>query len=220
MKTLSELRIDARSLFNETDASNSHITNTQLTAWCNEAYRYILTKLKTLPKKENDLTAALGDIALAEGVLTIDEAYILNPDTAKYDKLDVIDLSVLRYINPGWLSEDASVPSYLVRKDTFVGYLFPQPKTSYVGKNIRTYGMEFPTELSGDSDTPSKLSLNLIDALPHFMAYRAFSQLERPNDAGNELTIFRSMVKDQREISTVNSHSDQKWIGADNDDTI
>lgn len=210
-KTNAELVTEARSLFNETDSSNSHFTDTQLYIWNSEAYRYILTKTKDLPKKENNLTAAVGNISLDANSLTIDEAYIVDPNTSKYNKLDVIDLSLLQHINPGWLSEDVGAPIYFVRKDTFTGYLFPQPDSSWVGQNIRTYGMEFPAELSSASSTPDKIPLNLQDAIPHFTAYRAFSQLSMNDKAGMELELFRSMVKGQIEISTVTSNSGQMW---------
>lgn len=210
-KTNAELVVEARSLFNEIDSSNSHFTDTQLYIWNSEAYRYILTKTKDLPKKENNLTAALGNIALDANSLTIDEAYIVDPDTNKYGKLEVIDLSYLQYISPSWLSEEAGDPKYFVRKDTFTGYLFPQPDTDWIGQNIRTYGMEFPAELSTANSSPDKIPLNLQDAIPHFTAYRAFSQLGMPDKAGMELELFRSMVKGQIEISTVTSNSGQMW---------
>lgn len=217
-KTNAELVTEARSLFNETDSANSHFTDTQLYIWNSEAYRYILTKTKDLPKKENNLTAALGDIALDANSLTIDKAYIVDPNTSKYGKLEVIDLSYLQHINPGWLSEEANDPRYLVRKDTFTAYLFPQPSTAWIGQNIRTYGMEFPAELSASDSSPDKIPLNLQDAIPHFTAYRAFSQLGMNDKAGMELELFRSMVRGQIEISTVTSNSGQVWRVTDSMD--
>lgn len=217
MKTLAELRTEARSLFNETDPNNTHVDNSMLTGWANEAVRYILTKTKDIPKKEGSLTSATGDISISSSTLTIDEAYILRTNTGKYDKLEVIDLSFLQNIDPGWLSTTAGEPKYLVRKDTFTLYLYPQPSTT--GETIKTYGMEFPADMALDVDTPSKLPINLVDIIPHFMAYRAFAQLNMHDKAGFELEYFRSMVKAQREISTVGSNSGQMWRVADTDDT-
>jgi len=217
-KTLTELTVESRSLFNETDSANSHITDAQLYIWANEAYRYILTKTKDIPKKENDLTAATGDITVGAHTLTIDEAYIVDPVTSKYFQLGVIDLSYLQYINQGWLSETAGDPKYLVRKDTFSVYLFPQPKTAFVGQNIRTYGMEFPANMTAGTDSPDKIPLNLQDAIPHYVAYRAFAQTSMHDKAGIELELFRSMVKGQIEISTVGSNSGQVWRVTDSMD--
>ena len=210
-KTNAEITTDARSLINELDANNSHFTDATLYIWNSEAYRYILTKTKDMPKKQNDLTVALGDIALSENSLTIDEAYVVDPTTSKYGKLEVIDLSYLQFLNPGWLSEEVGDPQYLVRKDTFTVYLFPQPSATWIGQNIRTYGMEFPVALTAAGDTPNKIPLNLQDAIPHFTAYRAFSQLGMPDKAGMELELFRSMVKGQIDISTIGSNSGQMW---------
>lgn len=217
-KTLAELTTEARSLISELDPTNTHVTDAQLYTWANEAYRYILTKTKDIPKKENNLTVALGDIAVDANTLTIDEAYIVDPATSKYYKVEVIDLSYLQYVNQGWLSEAVSDPKYLVRKDTFNVYLFPQPKASFIGQNIRTYGMEFPATMSGATDSPDKIPLNLQDGIPHYAAYRALSQLSMHSQAGVELELFRSMVKGQIDISTVGSNSGQVWRVTDSMD--
>ena len=210
-RTNAELTTEARSLFNETDSNNSHFTDATLYIWNSEAYRYILTKTKDIPKKENNLTVALGDIALDANSLTIDEAYVVDPTTSKYGKLEVIDLSYLQYLNPGWLSEEVGDPKYFVRKDTFSVYLFPQPSSTWIGQNIRTYGMQFPAELSTAGSSPDKIPLNLQDAIPHYTAYRAFSQLGMHDKAGMELELFRSMVRGQIDISTIGSNSGQVW---------
>jgi hypothetical protein len=217
-KTIAELTTEARSLINEPDSTNSHITDSQFYIWGNEAYRYILTKTKDIPKKENTLTTATGDIATSANTLTIDEAYMYNPVSGKYVPLQVIDLSYLQFINPSWLSEDAGEPKYFVRKDTFNVYLFPQPDTAFLAQNIKTYGMEFPATMSSASDGPDKLPLNLQDSMPHYMAYRAFSQLSMHDKAGMELELFRSMVKGQIDISTVGSNSAQIWRVTDSMD--
>jgi len=205
--TLSELITSARSLFNQTDASNSQITDSQITGWANEAYRYILTKMKDIPKKENDLTAATDDITVSSNTLTIDEAYILNPDTSKYKQLSVIDISFLHNIDNGWLTEDTGEPEYFVRKDTFSYYLYPQPDTDWVGQTIKTFGMEFPTAMSDTTDSPDKIPINMQQAIPHYIAYKAFSQLNQSDRAANEITFFRSLVKSMLEISTSGSQS-------------
>jgi len=210
-RTLGELTTEARTIFNETDANNSHVSNSELYVWANEAYRYILTKTKDLPKQETDLTAATGDISVSTSTLTVDEAYLLHPTTGDYYNLEVVDLSYLKNISGSWLSTDADEPKYLVRKDTFSFYLYPQPSTDFVGQNIRTYGLQFPADMTTSSDTPSKLPINLQDALPHYMAYRAFSKLEQQARAITELELFRSMVRGQIDISTVGSNSGQTW---------
>mgnify|MGYP001559672871 CR=1 FL=1 len=217
MATLAQMRTEARSLFSETDINNTHVTEAQLNIWANEGYRFILTKTKDLPKKENNITSATGNIAVSLNTLTLDQASILNPDTSKYQALEVIDLSYLALIAPGWISTTADEPKYLVRKNTFAYYLYPQPKTSWEGQNIRTYGMEFPADMSSDSESPD-LPANLHDIIPHFMAYRAFAQLSMHDKAGMELEFFRSQLKSQREISTAGSQQGGMWRQTETDD--
>lgn len=217
MATLSQMRQEARSLFSQLDVGNSHITEPQLNIWANEGYRFILTKTKDLPKQENNISVALGDIPVNQNTLTLDHASILNPDTGDYGPLEVIDLSYLNMIAPGWLSTDVDEPKYIVRKDTFTYYLYPQPKASWLGQNIRTYGMQFPADMSLDPETPN-LPSNLHDIIPHFMAYRAFAQLGMHDKAGMELEFFRSQLKSQREISTAGSQQGGMWRHTETDD--
>ncbi len=200
--TLSELITDARSLFNQTDSSNSQITDSQLTIWANMAYRKIMAKLHNIPRQENDLTAATGDMSIDSDTLTIEEAYILDPDTSEYCKLEIVDISYLQHISESWLTDDADEPRYFARKDTFTYYLYPQPDSDWVGQNIKTFGKEFPADMSSDSDTPSKLPKNLQEIIPHYMAYKAWSQLGDTEKQTNEIIFFRSALKDMKQITS------------------
>lgn len=217
-KTLSELITEARSIIGQTDEDNSVIQNSQLKIWANEAYRKVLVKMKSIPKKINSLTAATGDISVDTNTLSLDEAYILNPDTGDYDWLEVVDLSFLKYVSESWLTDDVGVPKYFARKDTFAYYLYPQPNSDYVGQTIQTIGLQFPTDMSGDNDTPSKLPLNLQELLPHYMAYRAFIQMGRTQEATNELITFRGSLKASLTISTAGNLMNMKFRFSEEED--
>jgi len=210
-KTLLDLIAEARSIIGQTEENNSSITNAQMKVWANEAYRKILVKMKSIPKQINELTAATGDIPVNTNTLSIDEAYILNPTTNDYDYLEIVDLNFLKFISNSWLTDDVGVPRYFVRKDTFSYYLYPQPNTDYVGKTIKTIGLQFPADMSLDTDTPSKLPLNLQELIPHYMAYRAFLQINREQDGANELITFRSALKSALSISVAGNISNMKF---------
>ena len=215
--TLSELITQVRSIINETDSANSHFNDSQITVWLNEAMRYVITRIEELPIKWNDLVSATGDITINSSTLLINEAYILNPDTSKYDPLEIIDYSTLKYKSPTWLSDDAGQPQFLVKKGNFAVYLYPQPDASYVGQAIKTAGVDFPTELSATTDEPV-LPKNMHDLLPHYAGYRAFEQLGMGDKAGSELMLCREAIKSTKSITTKFSTQKDVWqITSDND---
>ena len=215
--TLSEIIIQVRSIINETDSANSHFTDNQLTVWINEAIRYVVTRIEELPITWTDLVAAVGDITISSDTLLINEAYLYNPTTSKYEPLEVVDYSALKHISDTWLSDDTNQPKYLARKGNFAVYLYPQPTSTFVGQVLKTAGVAFPTELASGSDTPS-LPKNMHDLIPHYSAYRAFEQLGMGDKAGSELMLCREAIKSTKHITTKFSTNKDVWqITCDND---
>lgn len=212
--TLSELVTQVRSIINETDPLNSHFGDSQLTVWINEAIRYIVTRIEELPITWSELTAATDDIAISTDTLLINEAYIYNPQSLKYDLLEVVDYSALKHISPTWLSDDVGTPKYLARKGNFGVYLFPQPDSNYVGQTIKTAGVSFPVQLANDSDEPT-LPKNMHDVVPHYAAYRAFEQLGMGDKAGSELMLCREAIKSTKHITTKFSTNKDVWMITD-----
>lgn len=198
---LGEMRTEARNIFGETDASNSAISDATLNSWANEAYRFICTKLETIPITERTYTIA-SEITLNSSTQTIDIAKILTQPSDKWEELEIIDLDELAILDPDWENEAVDQPKYLVRKATFTALLYPPPDTDHngVADGIKTYGLEFKT-LSADTDTPD-LPLNMHDVFPHFMAYRAFSRLQDAQRSAIEITMVNSLLKSQKHMST------------------
>lgn len=212
---LSVMLTEWRTIIGEPDSTNSHFTDAQGKTWANECYRYIQTRIGDLPVKERNYTSA-SSITLNSNCLTIDRAYILAQPQNVYQKLDVIDLASLESIDPGWISANTGTPRFLVRKDTFTAIPYPPPDTANTGVNIRTYGMEFATELSSDSDTPT-LPLNLHDLFPHYMSYRSFQSLGMTEKATAELIFVNSQLKAQGSISTKFSEQRNRWVWQENE---
>ena len=150
---LSVMRSESRLIFNEPDVDNSHFTEAQLTLWANECYRFILTRLGGLPIKERDNTySSAGVVTLNASTLTVDSAFFNAQPANKLAQISIIDLDTLNAIDSAWASADKGIPVYLVRKDTFTAILYPPPDTANLSQTLRTYGLEFPTALSADSD--------------------------------------------------------------------
>lgn len=216
---LSKLRTEARSIFNQTDPNNSQITESQLDTWANEGYRTVVARMGSIPEITYDLTSALGDISISTDVLTLQRAYMLKQPDNKYSPLLIIGPDVLEQsVDKNWLSAEADIPMYLVRKSTFTVRLHPQPNDANLGQSIKLDCISFPTPLSSDEDEPN-LPKNLIDIIPHYMAYRALQQMGQDQKSTNEIIFVNTQLKANKEISTrfIGSELSMKWANSDND---
>lgn len=207
------MRTECRSIINETDSTNSHFTESQLDIWANEAYRYIQTRLGVIPIKERDYSSS-ATIALNSRTLTVNEAYLNIQPENKLVQLEVVDQDFLNVIDASWLSAETGVPEYLCRSGTFEARLFPPPNAANTGQTLRTFGLEFKTDMASDTDTPD-LPLNMHDLFPHYMAYRAFQQLTLTDKATNELILVNGQLKAQGLITTQFSKGRTRWLWAD-----
>lgn len=197
---VTEMITEARILFSEQDTTNTHVSDASLLRWANKCYRLVLTALRMLNKIESSLVTALGDIAISARTLTLEKAFIRNPDSGEYQKLDIIDYTVLADIDENWLAAATGDPTHLVRGNTFTVRLYPQPSTKWLAAPIKTYGMVFPTDLA-TSDTPN-VPLNIQDVFENYMAYRAFMSVNNYEAAGAQLKLFNDVIKSQRAVST------------------
>lgn len=211
MSTLAEMITETRSLINQTDSTNSQITNSQITGWLNEAYRAIITRLGAIPEETFALSTATGDIALDADILTLLRVRCYNPDNSSYEQLQIIGMDVLDNLDSGWASADAGTPKYFVRKNTFTGYLYPQPDTVHTSQVLNLDAIAFPANLSADSDTPSFLPRNLHDLMPHFAGWRGLLQMGQNDKAVQEIIYFNTQMKADRQISTKFSGQQNQW---------
>ncbi len=195
-----ELRTEARAVFGETDAANSTISDTTLNAWINEAYRYVVTRLETIPITERKYTTA-SEVTLNSSTLTVDRAKLL-ASSGDYVELEIIDIDELRALDPDWENTATAQPTQLVRKGTFTAILYPYPNAAHnaIAEGLITYGMEFDT-LDLDSASPD-LPLNMHDIIPHYAAYRAFARLQDPSRSGAQLMLVNGLLKSQKHITT------------------
>ena len=106
----------------------------------------------------------------------------------------------------------------MARKGTFAVYLYPQPKTSYVGQNIQLAGVNFPTEITIAANIAPDIPKHVHDWIPHYMAYRAFEQMGNQDRSVSELIMVQGLIKSTKSISTKFSQDNDTWkIITDND---
>lgn len=196
---LLEMITQTREIINETDSSNSHVTNSQLTTYLNEATRVILSTIRSLPRELYSTTAA-ETITLEDTTLAADHAF-LEDTNSKYYPLSLIDFDLFCKLFPNWLSDDTNKPAYLVRETMFNYRLYPAPDSNYLGKTLKIYLRKFPTEMSTDTDEPD-LPLNMHDLYPHYAAYRAFPKLNQYDKSSAEYSIFNNMLRTYHSVST------------------
>lgn len=220
-KSLSQMITDARSIFGQTDSSNSTVSDAQLTIWANDGYRDIVRAIAAashggVPITSRDYTVTGGTISsgavtLNSAIIRIDTARWRQNSTSKFVDLEVINLEQLMRWFPDWENQATSAePKYLVRTGTFAAKLFPVPNTSEATQTVRTYGIESPSALSAGTDTPD-LPEFLHDLIPHFMAYRAFAFLEDKDRSISELTLYRGALKEGKGIASNFSSKQKGW---------
>ena len=225
-KALSEIIADWRQHIGQPEEANSNFTDDQGVIWANDAYRAIVAKLRHLPIKERDYSlssySASAPLTLNGNTVAVDKVLLKNPDrlnsdgSAKYEELEIISLDELIGKDPDYAAAATGMPTRLARKGTFKAVLYPPPKSSVTAQTtpLRTYGLELPTDLSADADTPD-LPGNLHDIIGHWMAYRSYSQLLDQARATEHLTLWNSRLKDNKGISTEFSRQLNQWTWED-----
>jgi hypothetical protein len=209
---LSTIRTEARLIFGQPDSSNSDLADAQLTIWANEFYRWVCIQLGSIPKKERAYdtpTAAAPTVALNANTVAIHQAKVY--DGNQWVPIEVCDVGMLNDMDPDYENATANTPTHLVKTGTFTARLYPPPKAgiaSQVGY-LKTYGMEFPTALSSDTDVPD-VPVNIQDLFAHWIAYRAFTRLQDKDAAANELIIVREFLKGMKN-ATVNFSKGMGW---------
>lgn len=221
-KTKAQLIADWRQHIGQPDSSNSTVSDAQGLIWLNDAYRILCQKLRHLPRKERDYSissySAASGVSINAETITIDEVLLKNPDSlnsdgsAKYEALQVISFAELIAMDPDYQAVTADMPKYAVRKSSFTMLLYPTPDSAVKAQTtpLRTYGLENPTELSSDSDTPD-IPGNLHDLIPHWMAYRTYAQQENQVKVAEHLTIWNGGVKANLQLATEFSRQTKHW---------
>jgi len=175
----------------------------------------MLARLDAIPFGERDYTSA-ETFTLNARFVTIDRAWIQAQPQNKFEPLHIIQIDSLSAIDPQWLDAPAGTPRYLVRTAGFTARLYPKPDSANTGQTVRTYGLEFPSDMSADTDVPN-LPLNLSDIFPNFMAYKAFITNNEPARAKEQFDLFNTRFQNQKNVSTKFSQATMRWKWAVDD---
>lgn len=210
------MRTEARYIFGQTDTNNSDFTQAQLTAWANEFYRNACVRLESVPITARAYTTA-SSITLNSNTIKVNRVKMKIQPENVWQELSVKDLDDLFARDPDWENADTGKPDWLVRTGTFTAILYPPPNSANDAQasGLKTYGLELPTALSADTDTPD-IPANIHDLFPNYIAHKAFLRLGMNEKAVEQLVIVNTGLKAQRNVST--QFSDSKgWTWHDND---
>ena len=213
---LSTMRSEARYIIGQPDSSNSDFTEAQLTAWANEFYRNACVRLESVPITARSYTTA-SSITLNSNTIKVNRAKWKAQPQDQWIELEIHDLDDLFARDADWENATTGTPDWLVRTGTFTAIPYPPPDTDNDAQanGLKTYGLELPTSLSADADTPD-LPANIHDLFPNYIAYKCFLRLGMNDKAGEQLILVNTGLKAQRNVST--QFSDSKgWIWHDSD---
>ena len=210
------MRTEARYIIGQTDTANSDFSQSQLTAWANEFYRNACVRLESVPITARSYTTA-SSITLNSNTILVNRVKMKIQPENEWQELAIKDLDDLFARDPDWENATTGKPDWFVRTGTFAAILYPPPNSNNDAQasGLKTYGLELPTSLSADSDTPD-LPANIHDLFPNFIAYKAFTRLGITDRATEQLIIVNTGLKAQRNVSTQFSTS-KGWTWHDSD---
>lgn len=217
MATLSAIRTQLRTLMNETDANNSHFTNTELDEYINQAQTFLAAFIE-YPRQfwTQQVTDGTADYLLPSDMVCIITAYFGDTSTAgDIRPLSVISEETLKSLHPDWLDATTSSkgrPRFLIVKTRTTITLYPRPDTdeSASGKKIHLNYVYRPASMSSDSDSPT-LPLPYHDLLQFYAAHLAYLRLQIEAMAGKMLGIFSEKVKAIQQEVTRETKQGQRW---------
>ena len=212
-RSLLSIRTDSRSLFGQTDSANSNVSDTTLNVWVNECIRRIAIALKTGNITEQTYTTA-NEVTLDSNTISVDVIKFLVNDgtTTRWRELEPINMRELAEVDADWENAAASEPRFAYKKDHFTMGMYPPLDTNNISQanGLKTYGLELPAELSGDSDT-TPFAHHLDDIISHWVAYRAWARLGEADRSVQELIQFRGMLKEAKAAAVEWSRGRKKW---------
>lgn len=214
----------ARDISGELSLSDTQFSLEEMYSIMNEGIRHIYQQIGSIPIEE--ITASVpdsGDTSIIDisdetRVMNVMDAYLQKDDgTEDKYRLEMIDYATLGRAHPEYMENtddnDKSDPIYLVRMNMSEYKLFPTPKDTYMGNDVKLMCKTFPADVTDLTSVPP-LPSNLLDLLPHYMAYRMFEgKLKNKEMALLEKTkVDSALVQFKNEsIKTMGNRSQMRW---------
>jgi hypothetical protein len=97
-------------------------------------------------------------------------------------------------MNYDWENTPVGMPQYLVRMDTNVWMMYPNPAPEYLGLPMNVMGTSLPAPTTLPTQEPP-ISIVLHPCYPHYLAWKAFLVLNNPDRAKEEYAIYDGLRK-------------------------
>lgn len=222
--TLDAILYSARDITGELSLPDSQYSMEEMYSLVNEGIRYIYQGIGSIPREEIETSVpdsgdtSLIDISDETRVMNVMAAYLQKDDgTDDTYQLGLIDYDTLTRIHPEYIEntsdEDKSDPVFLVRMEMFKYKLFPTPKDTYMGNDLKLMCKTFPEDISDLTDVP-ELPNNLIDLLPHYVAHRMYEGKLKNKDLAlvEKAKVDAALVQFKNEsIKTMGNRSQMRW---------
>jgi hypothetical protein len=184
---LSNLILSTRRLVNETDATNSHFTDSEITDYLNQAVTFLGTQMEW--PEQIDTATAVPNQALyqlpADFIELVDVYFnALNPV-----HLAILERADLGQISPAWQTDPASTPRIAYRYNRNTIGLYPVPDANQTDYTIQIDYIYLPASLVLTTDVPN-LHTAFQMALPFYAAFLCESKLGNDKKAEADLSNF------------------------------
>ena len=203
--TLQDIRTQARRIFNETNASNSHCSETELNSWANIWQRDI-GALSDFPRKESTISTT---VDVDTYTLPTDFRYIMevhyNQSLAggeiKLEQVSQLDLE--RIYGREWRQDTSTDPAHFFFYDFNKIGVHPAPNAANAGAaKLRLFYVASPTDMTADGDSPD-VALAYHDTAQYFVAAHCFVKMGNDGMAEKMLALYdrmRLMYKSRGEV--------------------
>lgn len=209
--TVQDIITRVRQIVQETDANNTHASDSVILGWINACTLQLCSTINTLPKSKSTTTTCADSITLDKSYLRLDYVSVTNGQTPPVHKtLTTIDFSNFSRTTPGWEDQPDDEPSMLVRMTNLTWMVFPNPNATWTGKAMTLIGSVLPADLTLTSEEPP-VSIALHVAYPHYCAWLFFLLLNNPERAASEFSVYDALRKMNTQTATSTTGSQQKF---------
>jgi len=222
--TLQQIRSQSRNLINQTDSTNSHVDDTTLNDFINQAVRFTGTQIE-YPRDfvEVQVEEAVGAYTVPSDMLIIRTAYFGDKSIqGDLRPLSIISEETLREMKRNWLEEtsvNVGRPERIILLDRNTVFVEPRPdvENSASGKKLIMDYVYVPGTLTSDSQSPD-LPLPFHDILSFYAAHLAYLKMTNQEMADKMYANFEKKIEILKPSVTRETKEGMGWQWGFSDD--
>jgi len=188
MSSLQTLITATRRNINETDPTNTHFTDSELTDYLNQAVLFLGTQMEW-PEQVDQATAVPNQALyqLPDDFIELTDVYFNSVNPVH---LAILEREDLGQITPGWQSDPASTPRIAYRYNRNTIGLYPVPDANQTDYTLQIQYIYMPATLVNTTDVPDLHSAFQM-CLPFYAAFLCETRLGNDKRAETDLGNFK-----------------------------